>query len=348
MPYPVAAGSSSGVVLTAHATAGEDRRHLVAWLARSSLRFGSYVAFAAVLLVFAWRAPSFLSIGNIGNILGQSAILGVLAFGMTIVIIGGGSNVVTGGIDLSLAANMGLSAAIYAALVQAGFGDAVAVAASLGSGAAIGAVNAVSVVVLGILPLLATLAVMNIAAGLELVITQNTVIPADTSLLSFLSSNGVGGVPVLAFVLIAVAAVLIVAVQYTPAGLRLYAVGEFPEAARAAGLRVNRLVAGSYVASGLCGGIAAILSVAYLSGSTTGSGDMLLSIVVTALLGVVFSRRVVPTIGGTLLSTLFVGSLINGFQLLGVSSYWVNGVQGALILLVVAATSVLRPRGTAS
>ena len=342
--------SVSATVLAADsdAPAGGDRRRFTAWIARSSLRFGSYVAFAAVLLVFAWRAPSFLSLGNIGNILGQSAILGVLAFGMTIVIIGGGSNVVTGGIDLSLAANMGLSAGIYAAIIQTGFGDAVAAAAALGAGAAVGAVNAISVVALRILPLLATLAVMNIAAGLELVITQNTVIPADTSFLSFLSSNGVGGVPILAFVFIAVAAVLIVAVQYTPAGLRLYAVGEFPEAARAAGLRVNRLVAGSYVASGLCGGTAAILSVAYLSGSTTGSGDMLLSVVVTALLGVVFSRRLVPTIGGTLLSTLFVGSLINGFQLLGVSSYWVNGVQGALILVVVAATSVLRPRGKAS
>jgi ribose transport system permease protein len=327
---------------------GGDRRRFAAWFARSSLRFGSYVAFAAVLLVFAWRAPSFLSIGNVGNILGQSAILGVLAFGMTIVIVGGGSNVVTGGIDLSLAANMGLSAGIYAALIQAGFGDAVAATAAVGAGLAVGAVNAISVVALRILPLLATLAVMNIAAGLELVVTQNTVIPADTSFLSFLSSNGVGGVPILAFVLMAVAAVLIVAVQYTPSGLRLYAVGEFPEAARAAGLRVNRIVAGSYVASGLCGGIAAILSVAYLSGSTTGSGDMLLSVVVTALLGVVFSPRLVPTIGGTLLSTLFVGSLINGFQLLGVSSYWVNGVQGALILVVVAATSVLRPRGQSS
>jgi ribose transport system permease protein len=291
--------ASSGAILRSESRAPtrEDRRRFASWLARSSLRFGSYVAFALVLFIFAWRAPSFVSIGNIGNILGQSAILGVLAFGMTIIIIGGGSNVVTGGIDLSLAANMGLSAAIYAALVQAEFGDAVAVAAALGSGAAIGAVNGFSVVALRILPLLATLAVMNIAAGLELVITQNTVIAADTNFLSLLSSNGVGGVPILAFVLLAVAAVLIVAVQYTPVGLRLYAVGEFPEAARASGLHVNRLVAGSYVVSGLCGGIAAILSVAYLSGSTTGSGDMLLSVVVTALLGVVFSRRLVPTIG---------------------------------------------------
>jgi ribose transport system permease protein len=86
-----------------------------------------------------------------------------------------------------------------------------------------------------------------------------------------------------------------------------------------------------------------VLSVALLSGSTTGSGDMLLAVVVTALLGVVFSRRLVATIPGTLLSALFIGILINGFQLLNISSYWVNGVQGVLILLVVAATSMLRP-----
>jgi ribose transport system permease protein len=59
-------------------------------------------------------------------------------------------------------------------------------------------------------------------------------------------------------------------------------------------------------------------------------------------LGTVFSRRFVPTMGGTLLSVLFIGLLANGFQLLNVSSYWVNGVQGALILLVVAITSFAR------
>lgn len=73
-------------------------------------------------------------------------------------------------------------------------------------------------------------------------------------------------------------------VQYTPLGLRLYAVGEFPDAARAAGLPLRRLLAGTFVASGVSGGIAGILSVSYLSGSTTGAGEMLLPVVVTALL----------------------------------------------------------------
>ena len=313
-------------------------------IAALALRAGSLIAFAVIVAVFAITAPYFLSVGNIGNVVGQSAIPGVLAVGLTIVLIAGGSNVVTGGIDLSLAANMGLSAAVYATLAQAGYGDGTAVAAALLTGGIIGAVNAFAVVVAGIVPLLATLAVMNVVAGIELVLTQNTVIPATTPLLLALSSSGPLGIPVLGLVLVVFTLIVGAIVQFTPTGLRLYAVGEFPEAARAAGLPVRRLTAGAFVASGLCGGFAGILSVSNLSGSTTGSGEMLLPVVVTALLGAVFSRRLVPTIGGTLLSTLFVGILVNGFQLLNISSTLVNGVQGILILLVVSATTLLRKK----
>ncbi|MGM4985017.1 MULTISPECIES: ABC transporter permease [Rhizobium] len=313
-------------------------------LAAATLRFGSLLAFLSILVIFALTAPYFLTVGNIGNVLGQSAISGVLAIGLTIVLIAGGSNVVTGGIDLSLAANMGLSAAVYATLIQLGFNDLTAGAGALATGLAIGAVNALAIVLAGIVPLLATLAVMNVVAGLELVLTQNTVLPAATDFLTILSASDGFGIPILAYVLIGFTVIAAAIVQHTPLGLRLYAVGEFPEAARAAGLPLKKLIAGAFVASGLCGGIAGILSVSYLSGSTTGSGEMLLPVVVTALLGSVFSRRLVPTIGGTLISTLFVGFLINGFQLLNLPSTLVSGVQGLLILIVVSATTLLRKR----
>lgn len=311
-------------------------------LAPLLLRYGALAVFAAIFVTFAVTAPFFLTPYNLGNIVGQSAIAGILAIGLTVVMIGGGANVVTGGIDLSLAANMGLSAAVFATLARAGYGDAAATAGALGVGLAIGAVNAVAVVGLRIVPLLATLAVMNVVAGLELVLTQNTVVPALTPLVEALSATGPFGIPVLAFVLLGLAAVAGTAIHQTRPGLRLYAVGGFPEAARAAGLPVRAYVLGSFLAAGLCGGIAGILSVAWLSGSTTGSGEMLLPVVVTALLGVVFSRRLMPTIGGTLLSALFVGVLLNGFQLLNISSVLVSGVQGILILLVVSATTLLR------
>jgi len=310
------------------------------------LRSGSFIALALVLVVFSSASPLFATVGNIANAFGQSAILGVLAIGLTIVTIGGGTNVLRGGIDLSLAANMGLSAAVYATLAASGASDWTAVVAALGTGIAIGVANAISVTVLGIIPLLATLAVMNIVAGLELVLTQNTVVPASTEFLDALSGYGGGGIPILAYIFVGISVLFALLTRYSATGLRLYAVGSFPEAARASGLPATGLVAGSYVVSGLTGGIAGIISVAYLSGSTTGAGDMLLSVVAASLLGVVFSPRLVPTIEGTALAALFVSLLINGFQLLNISSYWVSGVEGALILLVVASTSIIqRDRG---
>lgn len=311
-------------------------------IAAFALRFLTGFGFLAVFIAFSLTAPFFFSLGNLGNILGQSAILGVLTLGMTMVTIGGGQDVINGGIDLSLAANMGLSAATYASLLQAGNGDAIAIAASLGVGLAIGLVNAIVVTKLKILPLLATLAVMNIVAGLELVLTQNTVIAADSAFISALSGSGAFGIPVMGYVLLAFALLVGLGIHATPLGPRLYAAGEFAEAAIASGIRLPFYLGGSFVFSGFCGGLAGILSVAYLSGSTTGAGDMLLPIVVAALLGTVFSRRLVPTIGGALISTLFIGILINGFQLLNLSSTLVNGVQGLLILLVVACTTRIR------
>jgi len=306
------------------------------------IRAGSLFAFASAMLYFVIVAPSFLSFGNIANVLEQSAILGVLSFGMTIVMIGGGSNIITGGIDLSLANNLGLCAAVYASVLRNGQSDATALLLTLATGLAVGFLNAFAVVGLGILPLIATLSVMNICAGFELVLTQNTVIPASSPLLSSLTDSGPLGISYLAWVLLALAIVLVLGVEFTPVGLRLYAVGAHREAARAAGLNVKSYIAGSYLLSGICGAAGAVLSASLLNGSSTGSGAILLSIVLTPLLGTVFSRRLVPTITGTFLSVLFIGFLINGFQLTNVSSYWVNGVEGVLILLVVAATSLVR------
>jgi len=296
---------------------------------------GGILLFLAIVAFFALRAPGFLTPANLGLILSQSAVLGLLGFGLTIVLIVGGTDVISGGIDLSLAGTLGLAAAIFAALNQLGYGDVVCVVAALAVGVAVGLTNAVGVVLLGVPPLLATLAVMNICGGLELVVTENTTIPASSPLLDSLGLTGWGDIPVLAYVLIAVALVLGFALRFTPLGVRAEAVGAHREAARAAGVATLRYVAGSYVLSGALGAGAGILSVAFLSGATGGSAEMLLPVVATAFLGTMFSRRFVPTIGGTLIAAAFLGALSNGFQLLHVSTYWVNGIEGALILVVV-------------
>jgi ribose transport system permease protein len=305
----------------------------------SLVRFMSLLGFLFVFAYFSFADPIFLTYPNILNVLQQSAILAILGFGMTAVFISGGTHVISGGIDLSIANNLGLSAAVYASIIQNGGPDYVALPLTVLTGLAIGTINSWAVVGLGIFPLLATLATMNIAAGLELVVTQNTVVPASSPLLTLLASNSLLGVPNIVYILLLTAFVLTVLIDFTPFGLRLYATGGYRAAAVAAGISVRQYVIASYLLSGLCGSIAAVLSVSLLNGSSTGSGEILLSVVLVALLGVIFSRRNVPTVLGTLVSSLFIGFLVNGFQLTNVSSYWVNGVQGVLILLLIAGTS---------
>ena len=312
--------------------------------AQYGLRYGAALAFAAVFVAFAVSSPLFVTVANLANVLQQSVVIGILGFGLTVVLIAGGSDPIKGGLDLSIAANMGLCAAVYAVALGQGAPQSVAFALTIASGAAVGALNAFAVIGLRIFPLLATLTTMNICGGFELVLTQNTSVPATAPVLTFLLDSGPFGVPHLAYALLIVAAVFTVLIHGTPFGLRLRAAGAHPDAARAAGVRVNAYAAVSYILSGVTAALAAFTSAALLSGSSPGAGENLLAVVATALLGVVFSRRLVPTIPGTLLAVLFIGIVTNGFQLDNVSSYWVNGVEGALILFVVATTAFIRRR----
>jgi len=182
-------------------------------LGQTLVRQGALAVFGAILLYFALSAPGFFSLANLLNVVEQSTVLGILAFGMAVVVVGGGSDVQTGGIDLSLAANTGLCAAVFAVTSSAGVALPVALLATLGTGLLVGAVNAVAVVRLNILPLLATLAVMNIVAGAELILTQNTVVAMASDFTMALAVGRFLGVSTLAWCLLGFALVMALALH---------------------------------------------------------------------------------------------------------------------------------------
>jgi ribose transport system permease protein len=308
------------------------------------LQSGALLAILAVLAVFAASSPLFFTVGNLANVMQQSAVTGTLAFGLTLVLIGGGANGIAGGIDLSIAANLGFCAAVYATSLANGLASPTAIALTLSAGTAVGVFNAFAVVVLRMLPLLATLTTMNIVAGLELVVTKNSTVSATGPTLAALLDNGPFAIPWLSYAFVGVGLMFVWLGHFTRFGLRLHASGSHPAAVRGAGLRVEVYVAASYVVCGLSAGIAALASTALLSGSAPGAGENLLAVIAAALLGVVFSRRLVPTVAGTWLSVVFLGLVVNGFQLDNVSSCWISGVEGALILFVVSLTALLRRR----
>jgi ribose transport system permease protein len=313
-------------------------------LPRWWLQSGALLVILGVLAVFAVSSPLFFTVGNLANVMQQSAVIGTLAFGLTLVLIGGGANGIAGGIDLSIAANLGFCAAVYATSLANGVASPAAIALTLSAGTAVGAFNAFAVVVLRMLPLLATLTTMNIVAGLELVVTKNSTVSATGPALEALLDNGPFVIPWLSYAFVGVGLMFVWLGHFTRFGLRLHASGSHPAAVRAAGLRAEGYVAASYVVCGLSAGIAALASTALLSGSAPGAGENLLAVIAAVLLGVVFSRRLVPTVAGTWLSVVFLGLVANGFQLDNVSSYWISGVEGALILFVVSLTALLRRR----
>ncbi|WP_104181863.1 ABC transporter permease [Arthrobacter sp. B0490] len=317
------------------------RRGAPRWLA-----WAGYGAVVLVVLIFAVSSSAFLTPGNISATLNQAAVFAVAGFGLAVVIITGGDDVVNGGIDLSVGAVAGLAGTVAAVAAGTGMQPPSAIALALLMSVAAGIING-SAVAIGLRPLLATLAMMGIAGSLNLVISGNVKVPLTGTTFEWLRDGRVAGLPVAVAVMLLAFAVVGLAMTRTTWGIRSYAVGQNPTAARVAGLNPVRYVFVSYIISAALAGVAGILLASRLSSAVPGLGDqILLDIVLVAFMSVVFSRRLVVSLGGTLVAALFVAALTNGFTLLGVASQWVGAAKGVLILVVLAVVAV-RGRGTA-
>ena len=303
---------------------------------------GPLLLFAALLIVLAVQAPYFLEWRNLATILEQTVPLAILCCGLATAVIAGGDDVVKGGIDLSLPATAVLAAAIVAQLVtNAGVHPAAALALAAAAGLLVGAVNALLVVVVGMTPLLATLATSVAAVGLTKVVTANRRINVDHPALTTLRDGTVLGIPVAVLVLLLVGAGFVYAVHGTRWGLRLQAVGGNRDAADIAGLPSDRLTAQAFVVAALAAVIAAPTILARGSGSSPGSEETLLvEMVLATFLGATFSPRRVVTVWGAILGALLVNALANGLALLRVDIFWVGGIKGALILIVLATAAI--------
>ena len=306
----------------------------------SRLGLIGYAIVVIEIVVFAVASPGFLDPANLATILTQSAVYAIAAFGLSVVVVTGGEDVVRGGIDLSIGAVLGFSGALVAVLLQAQLGLPLALLLGLGATALIGLVNGL-VVVAGIRPLLVTLAMMSIVTSLTIVITDNVKVPVSDGGLVWLRSGHVLGVPAAVVVLVIVFAIVAFATGRTSWGVRNAAVGQNPTAARVAGISVNRHLVGSYVLAAVLAGIAGVLMTSRLSAALPGIGEQsLIDILLATFLSIAFSRRLVVTITGTLFSAVFVAILTNGFSQLGVPSQWIGITKGVLILLVLAVAAI--------
>lgn len=289
------------------------------------------------LLLVASFVDGFWSLGNLRTLAESISTDGIVVVGMTVVMI-------AGGFDLSVGAVMAMGG--VAAVVLLPYGIVASALGAVVAGGLAGLLSGVLVTRLRINPFIATLAVMVMVRGGTLAYTDTRpVVSLDDT---FLALGGGRPVPYAFIVLLAVMAIAHVLLTERPWGRHVYAVGADERAAAMSGLRVARLKTQCYVISGVLAGVAGLLLAARLGTGSPIIGETTpLTAAAAALIGGASLRGGEGSVGGAFIGLLFVGSLINVMNLLGVPSYYQRMTIGGLLFALVVADGALmrlRPR----
>ena len=304
-----------------------------------SRRYFVYVAFLALLAFFAitLHDDGFLSQTNLLNIVRQTTPVTVMAVAVVFVLS-------AGEIDLSLGAVVALSALVTADVMQ-DHGAVLGVAAGLGVGMGVGAVNGGLVAVLGLPSFLVTLASMGVVAGLARTITDlRSVAVEDQGFIDIFGSGDVGPVPGLAFWALGAVALGQFGFRHRRFGAHVLAVGDNRAAARATGIRVDRVKFAVLVISGTAAALAGILYTGRVQGASYTLGEQdLLTVIAAVVIGGTRLFGGQGSVIGALVGSLIMGMLTNGLILSGLSSSEQLVAQGLLLLLAITLTA--RPEG---
>ncbi len=288
------------------------------------------IALTLLVVALAVLSPYFLTWTNLINVLRQASLTFLMSAGLTVVVL-------TAGIDLSIGAVLGLAACISASLITEGH-LAFGVAAALLAGLACGTINGLLVTVGRIPPFIATYGMLWIAFGLGYVFMKGEVIYGLPEGLRYIGAGFLWGIPVP----VVVAGVLLGGLHFllhkTVLGRSIYAIGGNPNAARLSGMPVTRRLVSVYALSGLLSGFAALVVIGRINAADSGLGeDLLLPAIAAVCLGGTSLFGGVGGIMGTAAGSIILALIINGMNLLGVQTFWQNGVMGAIILLSVLA-----------
>ncbi|MFZ4658219.1 MAG: ABC transporter permease [Caldilineaceae bacterium] len=321
-----------------------------AWLSAFVRKYAIVLIFIAMFIAMALLTDAFLSPRNLLNIVRQISVVGLIAIGVTMVII-------TTGIDLSSGSVLALSAVIVASLAQQpDWHDAkfpglelpliVPILAALLVGAACGWVNGALIAGFRIPPFIATLGMMTIARGFAL-IYSNRPVSGLTDSFNYIGQGEIFkvmpvagqpdmGIPIPILILLAVAIAAHIMLNNTRFGRHIYAIGGNEQAARISGLNVGRIKIGVYTIAGLLAGLSGLVLTSRIGSGQAGLGvGYELDAIAAAVIGGVSLSGGIGTIWGTMVGALIIGVLNNGLDLLNVSAYWQTIVKGSIIVAAV-------------
>jgi ribose transport system permease protein len=294
-------------------------------------KLGPLLALVVLVIFVTIMNPSFMSPTNLLNLLRQVSTNALIAFGMTFVII-------TGGIDLSVGSTLALSSALMAGMIASGLDPVLAMGMGLVLGAFLGACNGVMITKGKMAPFIATLATMTIYRGLTLVYTDGNPITGigDSFIFKYMGRGYLFGVPFPVVVMLLFFGVLYVLLHKMTFGRKTFALGGNEKAAFIAGIKSDRIKIAIYSISGLMAAVAGIIITSRLNSAQPTAGNAYeMDAIASVVLGGTSLSGGRGRLVGTLIGALIIGTLNNGLNLLGVSSFYQQVVKGVVIIIAV-------------
>lgn len=284
--------------------------------------------YIAIVVYFAFAAPHFFTSTNAVNILSNVSVIGVVSIGQALVLI-------SGGFDLSVSGTVPLGGVLYTVLINDGLGILEAGALTILIGAGIGVVNGLIITKVGINPLVTTLAMLSITAGLAFTLSDGVTIPLENLDAAPLGEEFLD-MPLYVWTLIGMSVVAFLVLRYSVFGRMLYALGGNREASRLAGMRVDALTVTVYAISAALASFAGIMIVnQLLAGAPAVGRDAALESITAVILGGASLTGGAGGIPGTLIGVLIIGTIANGLALMQVPTFYQEIATGALLLLAV-------------
>jgi Ribose/xylose/arabinose/galactoside ABC-type transport systems, permease components len=292
-------------------------------------------------VIMSFLSPYFLDSNNIFNILRGMTTIGVMAIGMTMIII-------TGGIDLSVGSMLAASCLLTARLLAGGMNAVLAVILGLAFGAFLGFVNGVIITKLRINPFITTLGMLSVARGLAYLFASGikgrvvSNIPMDNEYVNFIGGGYFGMIPFAVILLIVLVILSTLFLRYTVTGRYIYAVGSNERSARLSGIRVDRVRIFVYTVTGACCALAGIMIGGVLSTASTNSGTgNELDVIAACVIGGASLSGGEGTIIGAVFGAIIMAIVRNAFVLLHVPAHFQTIAIGVVIVLAVGLDSMV-------
>jgi ribose transport system permease protein len=301
-----------------------------------------FLSLIALFVGLSIASPYFLTHTNLSSVARQTAVINIMALGMTLII-------VAGGIDLSVGAILAFAGLAGAKALESGASIPAGILVGLAAGLFWGLVNGLLAVRLKIAPFIVTLGTLGIIRGLTLLYSGGLPVVGLPKGFGFLGEGTVGGLPFVLYVLVLCAGLTHLILNYTKLGRYAYAIGSNREAAVYAGIPVSFHTVSVYAICGALTGLAGMIEASRLmTGQPTAGQGYELQVIAAVVIGGGSLSGGEGSVAGTLIGAFIMGLLANGCDLLGISPYIQQAVIGAVIILAVTVDEIRKRRGSAA